>query len=198
MRSQWFEIVVAGEAPQVKGLMIGFLCGRGEKPHRGIFFCEDHDIDSESFLQTIKEWMHLTREMTRIVAEKSRVDLLKEAVALSEPLFHFQVVSVKKVKKASFSFQYAIYSKEHGKRVKDLFASLPSTVEVHYEKQEEIIDKDAKGVEAYSPVHDYTLESKGTVSGPLQNILDLHGRISEIDLIEAEHIQLELDPPIDE
>jgi len=195
MDNRWFKITITGEWALVKGLIAGFLWGRGLDPEKGIVFCDDLKYLDESFLQTLKEWIHLSEEMAHVIVESHLLEPVKEALQMSRRLFDCRLLSLQKIKEASFPFQYEIFSKEHGREAKNLFEAIPASIRIRYEEKDEIIDKDARGIEVYSPSHDYTLKGKGAVSGPLGEILALHKQMDGNELIQAGDLTLDLDPP---
>ena len=195
MDNRWFKITIVGDEAMVKGLITGFLRGRGMDPEKGVVFCEDFKFLEESFLQTLKEWIHLSEEMTHILAVGGLLDSVKEALRLSGPPLGCRLLSLQEIKNASFPFRYEIFSKKSGEEAKALFNTIPDSIRIQYEEKDEIIDENARGVEVYSPSHEYTLKAKGTASGPIADILALHRGMDRHELIQAGDMVLALDPP---
>jgi len=195
MDTRWFKITIVGDEALVKGLITGFLRGRGIDPEKGIVFCEDFKFLEENFLQTLKEWIHLSKEMTHILADSGLLDSVKDALRLGGPSLGCRLLTLQEIKNASFPFRYEIFSKEHGEKAKALFNTIPASIRIQYEEKDEIIDKNARGVEVYSPSHEYTLKAKGTASGSIADILALHREMDGNELIQADDMALALDPP---
>jgi hypothetical protein len=56
---------------------------------------------------------------------------------------------------------------------------------------QEDVRPEAKGVEAYAPLHHYEIRGKGRVTGDAKAVIDFYDRIEHNELIELDEIRLE-------
>jgi hypothetical protein len=102
-----------------------------------------------------------------------------------------KIMSNKKVIKASFGFEYRAFSKRYGRDLKDYFQNLPSGLALlpDYNPIEEI-HRGAEATEGYAPEHAYEISAKGTVEGPLLEIIEFYEKAKKKDLIKLRKICL--------
>jgi hypothetical protein len=60
---------------------------------------------------------------------------------------------------------------------------------VDYEPKE-IVDPGAKGVEVYTPAHEYEFKGKGHIRGEVPGVLDMHKRLSDIGAFHVDKIEI--------
>jgi hypothetical protein len=96
------------------------------------------------------------------------------------------------VKGASFRFRFITYGRKYAEEIKELFGRLPEGVTLDEYSPVEKVDDECKGVELYTPCHDYVFQGKGVISGGLDLVIPLRGILDAHPLIEAEKIKLDL------
>lgn len=118
-------------------------------------------------------------------------DMLKEALENRKTKLPVTIHSVREVVGASFDFEYKTFSEEHGNELKKTFGDLPLelVMDPGYEPKE-ILNPDAKGVEAYAPLHHYEIKARGRINGPIRQVMDFYGLVEHNKLIELGPIKL--------
>lgn len=98
---------------------------------------------------------------------------------------------VREILSGRFPFKAKAWSPEVAAKIQEvLHGQLPPGV-VLEEREEEKVDPDAKGVELYTPVHDYTWRCRGIFSGPPPGIFQIHRTLQALDFVHQEKLELE-------
>ena len=189
MNKTYFEVVVEGHHELIRGFALGFLAGRGIEGEA--VFAREHHVKGSGKLHQLMRIMSATEDQTRIIIGEEIGRVLREAYEKRQSELAIKVVSIRQVVGARFNFRFKTFSKEFGEKLKATFADLPPGVQIRGYKPEEVIHPEAKGVEAYAPLHAYDIKASGEVSGPAKEVIDFYDRIEHNELIELEEIQLE-------
>lgn len=193
MSTTYTEIMVKGEPALIKGFVIGFLEGRGDK---GETFVEEDRIEEDSPLTMILHFFTGQTHMVPVIAESGMVESLCKALQNRKKEIPSEVMSVRDVTGAFFEFKYKTFSEEVGKSILDFFSNLPDGVRIKegYKPTEKSIPK-GKGVEAYAPLHDYELKGSGVVQGGVKEIYQFYCRAGLFEVVELGKLTLEYERP---
>lgn len=185
----YHEMVIEGPRGLALGFVHGYLAGRGLTDQ--VFDAEAEGVCCESFREKFREFLNPKRETVHLLVPESLAEKAKEALARSRErdipltLLHERVIA-----RLRFSYSFQIFSREHGKRIRSWFESLPEGVSLSRKAVlAERIDPEAKGIEMYSPVHDYELRGKGTVEGEVSGVLEFHRLCRDEELIETGELE---------
>jgi hypothetical protein len=189
MTGKYYEVILEGSYELVKGFVLGYLEGKGIEGEA--IFEQDRHIKGEGRLEQLMRMLNVKGDEIRVIIGEGIGLMLREAVERRKAGLGLKVRSIRLVTGARFNFSYKAFSKEFGEKLKATFADLPSGVELKGYKPEEIIRPDAKGVEAYAPLHNYEIKASGEVFGPAKEVIDFYDRIEHDELIELEEIRLE-------
>jgi hypothetical protein len=189
MENNFYELVIEGHLPVIRGFVYGLLEGSEKKGT--VFFSRENNIKRETFLELFMEWAHLRETLRHVVVDEEVLELIKQSLESTADILELKLKSVKKIKKASFSFHYEVYAQKYGEEIKGLFANLPPQLQnsSDYQPKEEIIPE-CEGVEAYTACHAYNLKAKGSVEGPVDVLLPFYKKIQENELIKEDQIVL--------
>jgi len=189
MEKNFFELVIEGHVPVIRGFIYGLL--EGSKRKGAVFFSRENNIKRETFLELFMDWAHLRETLGHVVVEEDLVDLIKQSLKNTTDILELALKSVRKIRKASFDFHYEVYAQKYADEIKNLFANLPPQLQISsgYQPKEEI-SPEFEGVEAYAACHDYTLRAKGSVEGPIDVLVSFYKKIQENDLIKKDQIVL--------
>lgn len=191
MKKKFIEAVFEGHYNGIKGFIEGFQSGTGKG--YSFFFCSDHEVDSETFSELIKDWISLGNKIHHVLMEEELLESIKKALAKAGDtglLNSAALKSAKPVREASFVFKFITYGRKYAEEIKEILSKLPEGVKITDYNPVEKIDKDAKGVELYAPVHDYVFQGKGTITGQADLIIPLRKTLDDHPLIEADKIRL--------
>jgi hypothetical protein len=179
--SDWHEILVAGTGDAVDSLVAE---AGPQRPVRG----EDLALHAGSFPERILEFLGAkTHHVLFAPADQAR-ELRRRIEA--NPDLHLE--RVREVKGASFAFTAEAYSHRAAERIKTaLHDDLPAGVALVGCEESEERDPDAKGVELYTPVHDYTYRATGRFTGTPPGIFELHRRMQDLDFVKEKELEIE-------
>jgi hypothetical protein len=189
MTKKYYEVVIEGSFDLIKGFVLGFLQGRGIEGE-AVFSAERHVKQSEGMGQLLRQ---LTRRGNKssIIIGQGVGRLLQEALARVGDDLDLKVLSIREIKSADFDFEFRTYAKKAGEALKDTFKNLPAGIALEGLDLKEDVRPEAKGVEAYAPLHHYEIRGKGRVTGDAKAVIDFYDRIEHNELIELGDIRLE-------
>ncbi|MDH3216013.1 MAG: hypothetical protein OEN01_06935 [Candidatus Krumholzibacteria bacterium] len=184
MSQNYYEVVVKGDDNLLKGFLSGFKAAKRIKS--GLIFAADHPIDTHH----LKEILTFQRDHVHLAAsERYHAALLAAIKAAAE--IDIEIVSDKRISKAYFDFKFSTFNRDVASKLKRRLARLPVGLELADFEPKETIEPSGKGVELYSPLHDYAFEGKGRVQGDLEKLLLFHRKCEEHVFIETSDIELE-------
>ena len=183
MSVTYYEIVVKGDDNLLKGFIRGFELGRSLEG--GVWLCADHPIHAGHLKRLRLHGRHLHAVCTS-ASRKSVLAAFAKAVETG-----IEVVFDKKIVRASFEFEFDTYSREVAASIKKIFNTLPTGLGLLAYEPKETVDKKARGVELYSPVHEYRFEGKGRIEGDFEKLLAVHEKLEGIEFAKTGDIRLE-------
>ena len=187
MGRTYAELVIEGPEEYTRGFIRGFVGACG--PHAEVFFNDEIGLAGDSLVQSIKEKLGLARQVTHVVADDETTKLVREAVA-AEPEHKMAIHSERQIDSASMHFKFHVYNGELGGRLKQGVNHPAAEVAMSDVVLHETVDPKAKGVELYTPAHDYELTGQATAAGPLDKIIKLYQELSSIEQLVIEPIRL--------
>ncbi|HMB71556.1 MAG TPA: hypothetical protein VKU85_19760 [bacterium] len=186
-RSTFWEILVQGNPDRCHGLITGLAVGTASQAR--IFFARDAGI-RVPMGEKILDLMHAHAGVAHVVADSAGRKLLRShSKQLSE--LGFKISDEKRILSARFEYDFHAYAKRYGDEIKTLLKSLPKGIQHESKKTKETKDLGAKGVEAYSPVHDYEIQGGGAISGPVDLVLEVREALDDHPLVNAGSVELE-------
>jgi len=189
MEKVFYELVIEGHLPVIKGFIFGLL--EGSKRTGTVIFCRESNIKTETLSDHLKEWIHLQESLRYVVIEEGLLEMVKKGLESTFAVLMLKLKKVRKIKKASFNFNYEVYAKKYGEEIKNIFKELPSQLKTSsdYQPQEEIY-LECKGIDTLAPCHDYNLKAHGSVEGSIDVLLLFYKKIQEYELIKEDSIVL--------
>lgn len=187
MDKSYCEMTVRGPQELIKGFVIGYVEGLGgqEKPILG----EECRVEQDNPLGLIMHFF-TDHHTVPIIVESGFCKYLSDALKKHENELQATIVSIREIAGARFDFQYRTFSRDVGKYLLELFSDPPEGVQVDdYAPREKIIPE-GKGIEAYTPLHDYEVKAKGTVTGGVKEVYDLYCRAARYDVVETGKLKL--------
>jgi len=179
------ELDLEGNAEVATGFVEGFrLTGEDLGP---AWLAEREPIESEGIMDSIRE--HVGRR-TRVILSKRLAERMVAALA-EAPHLELVAHNPREIDYAELPFEFRAFDRKDAGQVRHLIETdLPGGVRLEGYHIDEKIDKDAEGVELYSPVHDYILSGKGTYVGPFDRILEMAHRLDEQDFVHPKKVHL--------
>jgi hypothetical protein len=193
MQINFTEAVFEGDCNTVRGYIEGFVAATGKD--FSFFFCSDSGVEAETLSEHIREWISLGARLHHVLMEDELLDGIKAALAAAaDKGVHDRLAlkSAKPVKGASFRFGFTAYGRKYADEIKELLGRLPEGVTLEDYNPVEKVDEECKGVELYTPCHDYVFQGEGVISGAVNLVIPLRGTLEAHPLIEAEKVRLDL------
>lgn len=181
--SAWYEMVIEGKEDEVRELLPG-VATDGERPYWG----EELDLHEGSISDRIREMLG-TRTHHLLFVPGTQVGPLVRAIQGRDEI---RLEHVREVLSGRFSFTAEAFAPEVAEKIKHaLHGALPPGVVLEACREAEDVDPEARGVELYSPVHDYTWRCSGMFSGTPPGIFEIHRTMQALDFVHQEKLELE-------
>lgn len=181
--SAWYEMVIEGREDDIRDLLPGVATG-GERP----FWGEELELQAGSLPDRIRELLGARSHHLLFVPGTQAGPLVRAIQGKSE--IHLE--RVREITSGRFSFKAKAFSPEVAAKIKRaLHAPLAPGVVLEQHEEKEAVDPEAKGVELYSPVHDFTYRCHGTFSGTPPGIFEIHRTLQALDFVHEEKLELE-------
>jgi hypothetical protein len=169
---RWYELLIEGSEDALESLL---------KEHPGdAIRGSELRLASESFTDRILEFLHARTHHVVFASEEHARKIERD----------LRVESLREVVEGRFGFKAEAYNPEIGAKIHDaLNSNLPGGIMcVDLEKEER--HPDAKGVELFTPAHDYVYKARGTIVGTPPGILEMNRRLHRLDFVHEEPLEL--------
>jgi hypothetical protein len=183
------QLVIEGEPKAALGFLRGVFVGAGiaDWPLPNA----EHGIENESLGEALAEWVGAREHTTRVVIAAPSWETVRDAFA--DPRARSgRVLSARPIEEAAFDYAFAAYSEPYGDVVRGIFEAPPAPVRSDRVDWVETRREDAGATELYAPVHEYEFHGRGTVRGPLRDVLALHDRARRCEPVDERAIRLVL------
>ena len=191
MGKKYYEVVFEGNYDTICGMIEGFILAKGARWEW--YSSKSAGIETETFTEIIKEWASLKTRLHHIILEEEFHNAIQKELKERTDLKHLKLKytkSAREIKNCSFKFTANAYAKKYGEEIKSIIASPPEGVKIENFNPVEETDKDAKGVELYAPVHDYTFKGDGIATGEVGAIITFRKVLDDHPLVQVSSIRL--------
>ncbi len=187
---EYREQVFEGALPVVKAFLTGLKLGRG---WAGEFvFSEQRGIRGESFGHRILEKLKVEKDLTHVLVMERQAARIAAATRESRKELGLVIRRDRAVREARFGYQFHVYNRRAAGKVRKALATIPkSLARIDAEVNEEV-HPEGRGVEGYAPEHEYAFTGKGSVVGPVDDVLAYHNVLTRIEWLLVEPISLAL------
>jgi len=191
MSSHFIQVLFEGNDEFIRGFLQGYRIGKGISAH--YFFHHDAGIQAETLSQKLKEWTTLSNKYHYVLLDQDFFNRLKESGSDSGLLADtgIKILSAKAVRSGTFSVKIKGASRAEASAIKKIVEEKPSDLQTRDWQEKETIDPDSKGVELYTPVHDYIFAAVGTFKGEIEALIAFRHHLSEHSAVTAKEIELE-------
>lgn len=189
MIKKYYEVVFEGSFDFMKGFVLGYLEGSGIQGEA--IFETGHHIENENKFGQLLRFIGTKGDRTNLIVGSGLYDLIRKAIEKRNLKNDLKIVSVREITEAYFEFSYHAYSRKLGEELKTLFGSLPPGLRIEQGYgPKETVNPEGKGIEAYAPLHEYEIEAKGEIHGPVKEVINLYGEAEHKDMVELGSIKL--------
>jgi len=186
---KYYEVVFEGSFDFMKGFVLGFFEGRGIQGEA--IFEVEHHIENERKFGQLLRLIGAKGNQANLIVGSGLHDMIREAIEKRNLQNDLKIVSVREITEAYFEFSYHAYSRKLGGELKTFFGSLPPGLRIEKgDGPKETVNPEAKGIEAYAPLHEYEIEAKGEIHGPVKEVINLYGEAEHKDMVELGNIKI--------
>jgi hypothetical protein len=189
-RRTFYEVVFNGKPKVVRAFLKGFLMGTHDEAE--IYYSFNSGIHHEGKVEKLTELVGIRGTDCHVVVDADTSDLLKQNARRIAEETGLEIVSHRFIRSASMAIKYHAYSRKYDEQVKDLVQDLPTGLRLDGWKRKVAIDPKAKGIEAYSVVHDFEAHGEGTLVGRIDLLVAMKKRMADYPLIVTADIVLKL------
>lgn len=183
MKTAYSELVIKAPFLLVKGLVLGYMHGRGETfPY---FFDRKAGVRKETLGEMFRELMELDTHTYLCLPDYIIADFTKMLRNIEEQI-SAEVESVKKIDYAEFSFSFEIFNRKHAQRSKEFIENLPENIQLLNFEPREFVDEgivDMTG--GYAPGHSYCYRGQGIARGEFEDIMEIYLKIKRSRLADS-------------
>ena len=195
MTKIYYELVFEGHHKAIHGLLEGYKLGA--KIEASYFFSSEHDIKTETLAEIFLDWISLKNRIHHVILEEKLYESLAKSIEKKEKknsdlISNGIIKSAKKIKNASFSFKAKTFAPKYAQEIRDILKNIPENTTLEDHKVTEETDREAKGVELYSPAHEYYYQTTGTITGHLGTLIEFRKKLTDYPLIEVDKIKINL------
>ena len=187
---RFYEVVFRGKPKVVKAFLKGLMMGAG-RDHTA-WYSFDEGIHHEGPAEKFKEMFGVRAVDCHVVLDAEAAGYLKQMQRRIKEETGLEITSNRHIRSASFAFSYHAYAPKYAERIEAALKDLPAGVKLEDWRHDVKHDPSAKGVEAYSAVHDFEASGKGTARGRIDALIGLHHKLDDDPLVTVETIRLNL------
>lgn len=175
---RWYELLIEGSEDGLESLLAD---------PRDVIRGSELRLAESSLADRILEFLHAQTHHL-VFASEARARELIQTLRENPDL---KLEGTREVLGGRFGFKAEAYNREIGRKIHDaLNEDLPAGVDcIDLEKEES--HPEGKGVELFTPVHEYVYRARGTIVGTPPGILEMNRRLCRLDFVHEEPLELE-------
>lgn len=186
----FYEVVFRGKPKVVRAFLGGLTLGAGHKGRIYYNFLEG--VEHSGKAEALAELVGIRQTDCHVIVDAKLSALLKKLAKRISAEIGLEMTQHRKIRSASLDFCFQAYARKYDEEIMALLKKLPAGLKLRGFKHEVQEDPKAKGIEAYSAVHHFEAEGCGTLTGPVDLVIEARRAFAEYPLIQAEEIQLKL------
>ncbi|HYQ85203.1 MAG TPA: hypothetical protein VEP28_14510 [Rubrobacter sp.] len=178
----WYEVIIEGRVETIREILPG-VASDGDAPVWG----EELDLHAATLPERLLEMLG-ARTHHLLFVPSSQIGALTRTLQ-SRP--EIRLERVREILGGGFSFQAEVYSQEAAARIREALHALPAEVRLEDFEEDEKVDPDARGVELYAPLHEYTYRASGRFTGLPSGLFEVHRKLKALDFVHQDKLELE-------
>lgn len=184
------EVVFRGKPKVVRAFLSGLLLGAGRKAQ--VYYSFVEGIEHEGKAEKLAEMVGVRSGDCHVVVDAETAGWLKGMARAIAAETGLAITANRRVRSASMELKYHAYAQRYEDEIMAALGDLPAGVKVTGMKREVRTDPRAKGVEAYSPAHEFEAKASGTLTGPVDALVEVRRRLAGYPLAKVSEISLKL------
>ena len=181
---RYVELELKGSTDQALGFVEGLRIGTPEVEK--VWYSCRENLAGHGLVEAL--WQRVGKE-TRVILPRALAAMVSEALA--ESVLGLEAGEMAPIDYGELEFSYHVYARDEAAEVRKLIEEdLPDGIRMEDYQVDETVDPDGRGVELYSPVHDYECRGSGRYVGAVDGIFDLAHRLSDQSFVEPGRVKL--------
>lgn len=184
------EVVFRGKPKVVRAFLSGLLLGAGRRAQ--VYYSFVEGIEHEGKAERLAEMVGVRSSDCHVVVDAETAGWLKGMARAIAAETGLAITANRRVRGASMELKYHAYAQRYEDEIMSVLGDLPPGVKVTGMKREARTDPRARGVEAYSPAHEFEAKAGGTLTGPVDALVEVRRRLAGYPLAKVSEISLKL------
>ena len=189
-KPNFYEVVFQGKPKVVRAFLSGLVLGAGSDST--VFFSFTDGVHHEGKAEKFAEFVHIRATDCHVIVDSSLSALLKKLSKRIRDETGLEITSHRNIRSASVKFGFQAFAPRYNDEIVALVKNLPQGLKVEGFTHNVRLDPKAKGVEAYSPAHDYEANGEATVTGRVDLVIGLRKKFEDYPLIKSGDVVLKL------
>ncbi len=186
--SEYRELVFEGPLPVVRAFLTGLSLGRRWAIP---FLCfDDHGIHGESRGHRALEKIKLTGDLTYVAVIDRQAPLIAVAARAAQASLGIAIRSGRAVVAAELEFRFRVFDRKTATRLRGLLGAPRAGVAVALAGEHEEVHPEGRGIEGYTPEHDFVFEGRGIARGALPAVVGMREDLRRLEQVDCEPIRL--------
>lgn len=182
------EVVFHGKPKVVRALVSGLMIGAGRQ--EDVYYSFLDGVHHEGKAEHLAGLVGLRGSDCHLVVEAGTAAWLKGLARVIANETGLAIASNRRIRGASMEIEYHAFAQRYEDEIRAVLGDLPAGVRLAGFRRESRIDPGAKGIEAYSPLHEFEAKGRGTLTGPVDALIGLRRRLAAYPLVKAGDIEL--------
>lgn len=182
------EVVFRGKPKVVRAFLSGLLLGASRQAQVYYSFLEG--VKHEGRAEKLAELVGVRDTECHVIIDAATAVWLKGLARQITAETGLAITANRRIRGASMELKYHAYAQRYEDEIRAALVDLPAGVRIAGMKREVRTDPRAKGVEAYSPAHEFEAKATGTMTGPIDALISLRRRLSAYPLLKMSEIEL--------
>ncbi|MBK8165507.1 MAG: hypothetical protein IPK64_05995 [bacterium] len=182
------EVVFRGKPKVVRAFLSGLLLGAGRQAQVYYSFLEG--VKHEGRTEKLAEMVGVRDSDCHVIADAATAGWLKGLARQITAETGLEITANRRIRGAAMELRYHAYAQRYEDEILAALGDLPAGVRIAGMKREVRTDPRAKGIEAYSPAHEFEAKASGTMTGPIEALIVLRRRLVAYPLLKMSEIEL--------
>lgn len=182
------EVVFRGKPKIVRAFLSGLLMGAERQAQVYYSFLEG--VKHEGRAEKLAEMVGVRDSDCHVIIDAATAGWLKGLARGIAAETGLEIAANRRIRGASMELKFQAFAQRYDDEIMAALGELPAGVRITGLKREVRTDPRAKGVEAYSPAHEFEAKASGTLTGPIDALIGLRRRLAAYPLLKLAEIEL--------
>lgn len=184
------EVVFRGKPKVVRAFLSGLLLGAGRQAT--VFYSFLDGVHHEGKAEKLAELVGVRISDCHVIVDAETATWLRGLSRAITAETGLVITSNRRIRSASLAVHYHTYGQKYEDEILAVLRDLPAGLKLSGFRQDTRVDERGRGLEVYTPVHEFEARGDGSVSGPVDELVRLRRRLAEFPLVRVSDIQLTL------